>query len=206
MDTATQDSPLQGVRVSLIPAGGLGVGEMPYASVGPDGAFVLRNVIPDKYRLTLSRVAARSWYVSYIGIGGKQSTDGTVELSGPNELDMAIGTDAGEITGSVKDGATDSPAEATVTLVPNDRREINPALYRQIASDPNGAFRFAGVAPGKYRILAWEDIDPRPPRDPEYYRLFDFKAVLLDIDQYGHSTVQLTIISAGDVAAILGFQ
>ena len=47
---------------------------------------------------------------------------------------------------------------AVVVLVPPPARRQNSALYQSTRCDENGFFTFTGVAPGDYKIFAWETV------------------------------------------------
>jgi hypothetical protein len=52
-------------------------------------------------------------------------------------------------------------------LIPDrnrDRRDV----YKIVVSDQNGHFNMLGVAPGDYKLFAWEDIEPFSYNDPKF--------------------------------------
>jgi protocatechuate 3,4-dioxygenase beta subunit len=64
------------------------------------------------------------------------------------------------VEGTVRDAAQKPVANATVVLTPPESRRGNHALYKKVSTDSSGHFKIAGVAPGAYRVFAWEVSPP----------------------------------------------
>jgi hypothetical protein len=192
------------VGIDFIPAEGFGVGEWSPAAVNGDGSFVLRNVVPDKYRIYLLGMPPGA-YLKSIRVGGPERPDGIVELSGGSFVDIVLAMGAAQVTGSVVE-ADDKPAPgATVTLVPDDvSKQQWMDLFRNATSDQNGKFHIDGVVPGRYKVFAWQENESDAAQDPEFLRPFESKASAITLDENGRETTQLKAISAEDVAKAFG--
>jgi hypothetical protein len=68
------------------------------------------------------------------------------------------------------------------------------------ATDQNGDFRIAGLAPGDYYIAAWEDIEADLTYDPNFLQRFTSQATALTLEEGAHQTVQPKLISREDAA------
>jgi hypothetical protein len=56
------------------------------------------------------------------------------------------------------------------------------------------------VRPGKYKVLAWEELEGSEYMDPEFTKPFEGKAVSVSLDEGAKEALQLTAIQA-DAAA-----
>jgi len=160
--------------------------------------------VPDKFRVHVWGTPPR-WYLKSILVGKQETPDGIVDLTGGGAIEVMLALGAGEVTGSVVD-AEDKPVPGVaVTLVPQDAGKQGRAdLFRITTSDQEGRFRFQDVVPGRYKILAWQQVEPAAVQDLEFRRPFESKATSLRLDEGGRETVQLKAISVEDVAGALG--
>ena len=69
------------------------------------------------------------------------------------------------------------------------------------ATDRNGDFRIAGLAPGDYYLAAWEDIRADLTCDPDFLQRFTSQATALTLEEGAHQTAQPNLISREAVAA-----
>jgi hypothetical protein len=59
-----------------------------------------------------------------------------------------------------------------VVLLPDSQRQ-RVDLYQSRTTDANGAYLFEHIAPGQYKLFAWEDIEKDAWRDPAFMRLYE---------------------------------
>src|SRR4029453_16253080 len=85
---------------------------------------------------------------------------------------------------------------AVVALVPEGKRFENRALFASTTSDASGRFVFRGVAPGDYRLFAWESTPPNAYQNAGFIRKYESRARVVHVGQGGSATAQLTIIPA----------
>ncbi len=70
----------------------------------------------------------------------------------------------------MKNDRTDPADAATVTLVPLGARRTR-SFYKTATSDALGHFTIRGIAPGSYKIFAWDKVDPNAVMyDPDFLR------------------------------------
>ena len=55
---------------------------------------------------------------------------------------------------------------------------------------------FRGVAPGDYRLFAWESTPPNAYQNANFIRKYESRAKLVHVGQGGSVTAQLTVIPA----------
>jgi hypothetical protein len=90
---------------------------------------------------------------------------------GPIEVKL---NPSGRIVGGIVVDANEKPVpHAVVVLVPPIERRQNSALYFSAASDGAGQFWMTGVAPGKYKIFAWEKVLPTAWQNADFISKFE---------------------------------
>src|SRR5262249_16272249 len=98
-----------------------------------------------------------------------------------------------QISGTVRGDSQRSLNNAMVVLVPDQRDRHD--LYRFIIRTPNGSFTFPSVAPGSYKIFAWEDIEQFSWFDPKVLPQYETHAVASN-SSGANLTLDLRVISA----------
>ena len=75
-------------------------------------------------------------------------------------------------------------------LIPDRQRERR-NLYKFATSDQNGHFTIATIAPGDYKLFAWEDIEPGEYNDPDFLRKYETLATPAQISESSTSIVEV---------------
>lgn len=81
-----------------------------------------------------------------------------VRADSTDTLSITLSMKGAEIEGTVTDGLSQSPLAGSTVVFP-DQREFK-YLYRHTTTDANGRFIFRAVAPGDYKALSWEGLEP----------------------------------------------
>ena len=194
LDASASDIDPSRFRVRLQPELPLPVGG-PNERVEDDGTFLFDSVSPTTYRVSLTGLPEDA-YVAAARVGA-----GDVLASG-----LAVTPDAGLLefwisgAGSRIDGAVTLEAEtaftgAQVVLVPSDPARED--LYHVASADQYGRFSMRGVAPGRYRLFAWEDAPAGAYRDPEFVSRYDDLGTILEVAQGALLQAQPQLIRAG---------
>jgi hypothetical protein len=141
------------------------------ATVDQAGAFHLENISPDRYALTVSG-ALGNRYLKAVRAGGIDALTNGLDLAGgsPGVIDIVLGANAGRITGVTNAAKTGQPIPgALLALIPQEKeRRGQSAFYKSATSGSDGRFAFAGIAPGQYKVFAWEQMaDDFNYMDPE---------------------------------------
>ena len=125
-----------------------------------DGSFMIPAVGLGHFRLQVAGRLPPELYVSDIRQGGRSVFDSgfdvTSEPLGTFQVDLKSG--AGSAQGIVEDASGKPAADATVVLVPGPLHRQNRSMYRTAVSDASGHFTIQGIAPGDYKLFAWEEI------------------------------------------------
>jgi hypothetical protein len=157
------------------------------AEVKPDGSFLIKDVPLDEYKVSVQ--ANPSIYTKSIRFGDEEAPDGRVDLTkGSGPLKVLLGTDVGEVEGTVKKANGDPAVRVPVTLM--GRTD----LFKFDFTDMEGKFHIRDVAPGEYKIFAWEGVAFSAPEDPEFRKPFEKQGVPVKMTPNGHQTVELTTI------------
>jgi hypothetical protein len=110
---------------------------------------------------------------------------------------------AAELTGTVRDVDNKLVPGAVVALVPDEERRQGMGGYRGTQSDQNGRFELRDLVPGRYKVFAWEVLDPEVPLDREFRWHFESKAMAVTLAENGRETVELKAIPTEEVARVL---
>jgi len=126
-------------------------------------------------------------YVSDIRQGTRSVfDDGFVALSSDttDSLEVIIRSGGGTIQGRINtNGQARRPSPVTVTLVPDPPRRQNLSLYKNATISPegNGNFSFTGLAPGTYRVFAWENLPSGAEQNAEFMSEYETRGISVTI-------------------------
>ena len=84
-------------------------------------------------------------------------------------------------------------------LIPDTRRDRQ-QFYKNAATDQYGHFNIKGIAPGNYKLFAWEDVEPGAAEDPEFLKPYENKGQAFSIEEKSRHNAQLELIPAEDAA------
>jgi hypothetical protein len=140
---------------------------------GADGTFRIDNIWQGEYRLTLSGLPA-GYYVKEARLGDVDVWNGSLKYSGTDTraLNIVISPSTGQVDGNVTNSQGQVVPGARVVLIPERNRD-RAELFRPVTADPGGHFNIAAVAPGDYKLAAWETIEPYAFFDRELLKQAD---------------------------------
>jgi hypothetical protein len=124
---------------------------------------------------------------------GRDIVEEGLTVNGPGKIavEIVLAHDAGKLDGVALD-ADDKPAPgATVVLVPETRLRSHPDLFEQCESDQYGRFTIDGIAPGNYKVFAWDDVEPGMWWDAEFLKKYEPKAETVTIAAKGKAQVKV---------------
>jgi Carboxypeptidase regulatory-like domain len=184
----------QTLRINLQPEGA--PGQIAGVDTKADGTFTLKGVIPAVYRI-LAVTDPMNLYLKSIRIGETPLTENRIDLTEAttDPLTVILGADVGEIEGSVKKADGNPAAHARLTLFPDGANASRFELFRFVFSDDEGHYKFKGLAPGDYRLFAWQDVLAGMPQDPDFRKRFEKQSVTVKIAPNGHEKADVTSIS-----------
>jgi hypothetical protein len=127
--------------------------------VGKSGAFSFRNVPEAVYSLIVDPMPLGA-FISDVRIGKSSVFDSGIVVGKTPlaPIELILDLTGRRIYGVVQDANNKPVPNAVVVLVPLVQRRRNAALYHAVKADMDGKFQIHGVAPGEYKIFAWETV------------------------------------------------
>jgi hypothetical protein len=150
---------------------------------GADGSFVFGPIFPGRYRYQFMNLPPGA-YLKSAKLGDKDALSGIdlTDLSPDARLEFVISYAGALIEGAIVD-EQGKAAEGTATLVPDPPQPEQPWLYQTAEAGDGGQFQFQGVRPGKYRLYAWEELEPGSYMDPQVTAAHDAEAVAIEVKE-----------------------
>jgi hypothetical protein len=164
------------------------------------GGFVIKGVPPQIYQFQISNVPAGK-YVKSIRLGDQENNTGEIDLTGHTSasLSIVLGADGGEVDGTVQSASGQPAAAIQVTLAPGDEYDARTDLLKRAGTDASGNFQIKDVAPGDYKVFAWESDPDGSTQSAEFRKPFESKGVSVTVGPKDKASVQLNVITADDV-------
>jgi uncharacterized surface anchored protein len=158
---------------------------------GADGTFRIDNLWQGEYRLALTGLPA-GYYVKEARLGELDVWSGNFRYLGTDArmLDVVISPRTGQIDGTVTNSQGQPVSGARVVLVPERNRD-RAELFRPVTADPGGHFNIAAVAPGDYKLAAWEVIEPYAFFDRELLKQADDNGKLIHVTESSKQTINV---------------
>ena len=167
-------------------------------AVANDGTFTVSSLPPGRFLISAVSGLPPDFYIADVRQNAQSVFDSgfDIDTRTPDPIDIVLSNGAGVVDGIVEEGPTKISAGAVVALVPEAKRFENRALFGATTSDASGRFIFRGVAPGDYRLFAWESTPPNAYQNANFIRKYESRAKLVHVGQGGSVTAQLTVILA----------
>ncbi len=128
-------------------------------AIADDGTFAIPVVPEAHYRVAVQIHEPGDTYVADIRQEGVSVYDNGLQVGAKdsNPLEVDIRSNGGSVEATVLGPDQKPVAGKTVVLVPMQRRQ-NPVLYRQGQSDTQGHVVMTSLAPGPYKLFAWDNV------------------------------------------------
>lgn len=186
---------LQGVKARLFSADSHNVYDLRADSAG-DMTFPLKAWPGERLSLTVDTTSLpEGWYVQKIRFAGNDIFTGDFEIQGSGALEIVLRSGAGNIAGTVVDSDGKLYPNSSVTLIPDD----SDSLPVRQAVDDNGGFRFVALAPGRYKLFAWEEVDDDLWQDPEFRRKYQSRAAAVTVAAGESQSLRIAVIAAEEM-------
>ncbi|MBZ5602651.1 MAG: carboxypeptidase-like regulatory domain-containing protein [Acidobacteriia bacterium] len=196
-NTAQQSQTPPVPAVNLMVSEGVMFGS-PYARANADWTFQIKNVYPAKYRVNVNGIPDGA-YVKSITFGGQDVTHSELDLTSGSggAMQIVFSPNAADISGTVRSADGNAAARVQITVW----RPGSPDPPRNMLSDTSGAFKMRSLAPGDYKVAAWEDVEAGMVLDPEFLKLFEPRAQSVSLRESSHESLELKMISKDDLDA-----
>jgi len=148
------------------------------------------EVAPDHYAVKIEGTALRELYIKSARAGDADVlADGLTVTGGNIGVDVVLAADGGVVQGVVRDKDQQPVAGATILLAPDKRSRAD--LFRSTASDQNGRYELAAIAPGDYKLFAWGEVEPHEWNDPQFLKDYEKQGEKVELQSSARSTVDL---------------
>jgi hypothetical protein len=144
------------------------------ANSKPDGSFALR-MEPRAWSIAVTDAPPNA-YIKSARAGETDVLDAGLNLAGggaPGRLEIMLSNAGARVDATVLDDAGQPAAAVRVVLVPEPRLRAHGRLFKAATTDFGGRVSLTGIAPGDYKLFAWEDVEEEAYRDPEYLRAYE---------------------------------
>lgn len=190
-------------NVSLVPKTPTPFGGPGSQPAKDDGSFTIRNVSPDAYTINVFGMRD-NFYVKSVRFGDNDVTDSGVDFTqGPTagELIVTVSSAGGQVDGTVQNDKSEPAPGTMVVLIPApEKRSLN-RLYKTASADQAGNYSLKGIAPGEYKLFAWEQVDFGIYQDPDFLKPYESKGEAVTIKENSHESKQLKSIPADQTEA-----
>jgi hypothetical protein len=163
-----------------------------------DGTFTIANVPPTRYRVEMGAGLPPDLYIADVHVAGASVFDSGLDVGRepPGRLQVMLRSGAGIVEGVVRDGTGKAVPNATVAVIPPDARRENRALYKTGTSDAMGKFTVRGIAPGGYKVFAFQGIAGGEFYNSRFLSKYEFRGKSINVAQGSTVTESLTVIDS----------
>ena len=157
-----------------------------------NGAFTLKDQRPGQYDVRI-KFPPPGYYVKSVRSNETDILADGLTIVGPGmvPLEVMLSGDGSGVRGMVRDKDQQLVAGATVLVVPDQRSRQD--LYQQITTDQSGRYEFSSLAPGKYKVFAWDDVAPNAWYDPDFLKDYEKQAEAADLSPKTKANIDLHI-------------
>jgi hypothetical protein len=162
-----------------------------------NGTFTLENVLPGEYRVQVVGLQP-DLYIKEARFGSRDVLNSPLLLSATasEKLEIVVSARGSRIQGTVTNQDSRPAAAVAAVLVPDEHRD-RPDLFRNVTTDQNGRFVMTGVAPGNYKVFAWETLEPFVYYDPNFIKRYEPRGLVVNVVESFTPTVEVRLISGG---------
>lgn len=168
--------------------------------VETNGTFAVPSVPPGRFRIGAISGLPPEFYIADVRQNAMSVFDSGFDIDSRNTepIEIIVSNGAGVVDGIVAEGPVKPAAGALVALVPDAKRFENRALFATATADTSGKFVLRGIAPGDYRLLAWESTPPNAYQNANFIRKYEANAKLVHVGPGGSVHAELTVIPAAE--------
>jgi hypothetical protein len=161
------------------------------ASIQPDGSFAVA-LTPGDYRVRVNN----SYYLKAIRFSGADGQSGILHITGAENsvLDLVVAKDTGSVEGVAVNERRSPQSNVRVVLVPDAILRGQTSLYQTARTDAEGRFHMESVAPGAYKVFAWEDVEDRAWLNAEFMNAYEDRGRLVNVGPERKETIEVTVI------------
>jgi hypothetical protein len=161
------------------------------------GEFAVPAVQPGSYIVQVEGLI-NDQYLKNSVFGAVDALENPISVAYPAapELQIQIASDGGRIAGAVFDRNDALFPNSEVILVPTSVSRFRFDRYRTAVTGDDGQFSIRGIAPGDYKLFAWENLEPNAHLNVDFMRQYESMGMPVRIEPNGSAAVSLRLIPA----------
>jgi hypothetical protein len=109
-------------------------------------------------------------------------------------VEIVLNSPGATVTGKISNRAQQPSSRLAVVLAPLEHT-ANMMLYRRTTASNSGTFSFSGVAPGRYRVLAFENLPDTAELDRRFLSSFRNAGTEITATGGATTTVEVKLVS-----------
>jgi Carboxypeptidase regulatory-like domain len=171
-----------------------------FTRVSADGSFLLLDVKQDTYDIDLAGLP-ESYYLKSARLGTVEAVEDGLKIGGESPtlpLVLEVSMAGGQVDGVVRTGDGKSACTSTVVLIPDGNRRSIQRYYQSTEVDRSGHFVLRGIAPGAYRLFAFDNAGEIGYRDPGSLQPYENQGHPVQIGESDRRTVVLKLIATAN--------
>jgi hypothetical protein len=171
------------------------LGQISWNTATGEGRARFTDLAATEYRAIVQGVPA-GFYAKEASFGGADALRGLrIEDGEVNVLNVVISPNVAVVEGTLRNERSEIMPGSMAVLVPERDRDRT-ELYQRAIADLEGRFRFPGVAPGNYKLFAWEALEPNAYFDPEVLRPVEQRGRAIQLAESARQSVDLVVSPA----------
>ena len=168
------------------------------ANAKDDLTFQIDNLFPGKHYLSVPQGGVM--YVKSLLYSGQDVSSGVIpDLEPGGALAITLGTDPGAVDVQVQSGSLAPGAQVVIAIMPDDAHFDRQDLYRINGGNADGKISLGGLAPGDYKMLAFEGLDYEDAQNHDLLKLLEGRAAAVTIHANGHDQVSVMPVPAAEI-------
>lgn len=155
------------------------------------GRLVIRDVAAGRYRLRVTAPAGAYLQSIRNATQTLSSQDLDIGREAP-ALQIVLAADGGTVRGLALNSQGEPANRALVTAA-----IAHPGWPDQVKSaitDEHGNFAIDDLAPGDYRLFAWDTVEPGAPDDPDFRKLYEPRSTPVHVEPGKQAKVTIPVI------------
>jgi hypothetical protein len=164
-------------------------------TIADDGSFAIPVVPEGHYRFAVQIHEPGAAYVADIRQGSFSVYDNGLQVGNGEvaPLDVEIKTNGGSVDALALGADQKIAAGKTVVLVPAQRKQ-NPVLYMVGQTDTQGHVVMSNVAPGQYKVFAWDSVRPGSWMNAEFMKKIEEAGTAVTVGAGTRQSAQVRLL------------
>lgn len=161
-----------------------------------DGSFALKIPIGN-YRINLVPPQPGTYLKSIrLGTADVLNSGLQIERQPEGAMEIVLSTNVATVEGRVVDEKQEPIREVTVALVPDISFRKRTDLFKTATTDASGKFLLKDLAPGDYKLFAWDEVEPGAWLDPIFMRPYEDRGRAIRVAERSSQSVELSVLPA----------